>query len=214
MPGRPRIIAPNSPHHVVARSNRGVTIFHDNKDFLRFLAIMGTLKKRRKLKIWAFCLMSNHVHLLIVPENREDMIKYMQGLLVAYTQYYNDKYQTEGQLWRSKYFSSIVDHERYLWQVLRYIERNPVRAGLAEDPEEYPFSSASKNGIRSYFLDPLPFTLEQLEVYKQWRAIPEPPELLKFLRKSTKKNWPIGDQTFCESLGYFKKPRGRPKKKF
>ncbi len=213
MPSRPRLIAPNFPHHVVARANRGVTVFHDNEDFLRFLAIMTALKKRRELKLWAFCLMSNHVHLLIVPKNREDMIKYMQGLLVAYTQYYNDKYQTEGQLWRSRYFSSIVDEERYLWQVLRYIERNPVRAGLTQDPEGYPFSSASKNGICSQFLDPLPFTLEQLMVYKQWRAVPEPPELLEFLRETARKSWPVGDQAFCESMGYFRKRRGRSKKK-
>ncbi len=213
MPGRPRLIAPNFPHHVVARSNRGVTIFHNNEDFLRFLAIMAALKKRRELKLWAFCLMSNHVHLLIVPENREDMIKYMQGLLVTYTQFYNHKYQTEGQLWKAKYFSSIVDQERYLWQVLRYIERNPIRAGLVKYPEEYPFSSASKNGIRSQFLDPLPLTPEQLEIYKQWRATPEPPELLAFLRESAKKNWPVGDRTFCQNLGYIRKRPGRPNKK-
>ena len=212
MPGRPRLIAPNFPHHVVARANRGDTVFHENEDFLRFLQIMATLKKRRNLKLWAFCLMSNHVHLLLVPYERDDLIKYMQGLLVSYTQYYNDKYQIEGQLWKSKYFSSIVDHEKYLWQVLRYIERNPVRAGLTQNPEDYPFSSASKNGIRSHFLDPLPFTPEQSEIYKQWRSTPEPPELLEFLRKSIRKNWPIGERSFCEGLGYFKKRRGRPRK--
>jgi putative transposase len=212
MLGRPRTIAPNFPHHVVARSNRGLTVFHDDEDFLSFLKMMAGLKKRRNLKIWAFCLMSNHVHLLLVPEERDDLIKYMQGLLVSYTQYYNTKYQTEGQLWKSRYFSSIVDQERYLWQVLRYIERNPVRAGIVSAPEDYPFSSASKNGICSYFLDQPPFSPEQIEVYKQWRSIPEPPELLKFLRESTKKSWPIGDRKFCEGLGYVKRPRGRPRK--
>jgi len=213
MPGRPRIIAPNFPHHVVARSNRGVTIFHEREDYFHFLNMTAALKKRRDIKIWAFCIMSNHVHFLIVPQSKEDMVKYLQGLLVCYTQYYNDKYETEGQLWKAKYFSSVVDHENYLWQVLRYIERNPVRANLTQNPEDYPYSSASKNGIGSHFLDPLPFTPETLRLYKEWRSLPEPPEVLEFLRKSIRKNLPTGDKTFCKKLGYCSRPRGRPKKK-
>ncbi len=210
MPSRPRLIAPGYPHHVVARTNKGLTSFHEEEDYRTFMEIMHRLKTRRDLKIWCFCLMPNHVHLLLVPGTPEDQVKFMQGLLVTYTQYYNRKYQTEGQLWRAKYYSSIVDYENYLWKVMRYIERNPVRAGLTKDPEDYPYSSASKNRIGSYFWDEPPFTEEVKKFYLEWRKQEEPPELLAFLRQNTRKNWPLGSPEFASRFGYQVKKRGRP----
>ncbi|MBX6423772.1 transposase [Thermosulfurimonas sp. F29] len=210
MPGRPRIIAPGYPHHVVSRANHGQTCFHEEEDYRVFLDIVGNLKRKREIRIWSFCIMPNHFHLLVVPETPEDLVKFMQGLLVTYTQYYNRKYGQEGQLWRAKYHSSIVDHEHYLWKVMRYIERNPVRAGLVEWPEDYPYSSASKNRIGSQFLDEPPFTPETKAYYLEWRRQPEPPELLAFLRQNSRKNRPLGPPDFARRFGFEERKRGRP----
>ncbi|QJA06343.1 hypothetical protein FVE67_05765 [Thermosulfurimonas marina] len=213
MPSRPRIIAPGYPHHVVSRTNHGQTCFHEEEDYRTFLEILANLKRKREIKLWCFCLMPNHFHLLVVPTSSDQLVKFMQGLLVSYTQYYNQKYAIEGQLWRAKYHASIVDGETYLWKVMRYIERNPVRAGLAASPEDYPYSSANKNRIGSYFWEEPPFTREALEYYREWRNQPESPELLAFLRQNSRKNRPLGPPEFLERLGFKEKRRGRPRKK-
>lgn len=90
----------------------------------------------------AYCLMTNNVHLLTKPGSEESLFKMMQGLTLCYTQYINRIFGRTGRLWESRYHSCIVDQEKYLWAVARYIEQNPVRAGMVEKAEDYPYSSA------------------------------------------------------------------------
>jgi putative transposase len=90
----------------------------------------------------AYCLMSNHIHLLTKPLSEESLFKMMQGLTLCYTQYINRMYGRTGRLWESRYHSCIVDHDKYLWAVARYIEQNPVRAKMVERAEDYSYSSA------------------------------------------------------------------------
>ena len=90
----------------------------------------------------AYSLMTTHVHLLTRPGTEEALFKMMQGVTFCYTQYINRNYGRTGRLWESRYHSCIVDQEKYLWAVARYIEQNPVRAGMVEKAEDYPYSSA------------------------------------------------------------------------
>ena len=91
----------------------------------------------------SYCLMNNHVHLLTKPESDESLFKMMQGLTLCYAQHIKRIYGWTGRLWKSRSHSCIVDHERYLWAVARYIEQNPESAGMVEKAEDYPYSSAS-----------------------------------------------------------------------
>jgi putative transposase len=92
--------------------------------------------------IMAYCLMSNHIHLLTKPLSEESLFKMMQGLTLCYTQYINRMYGRTGRLWESRYHSCIVDHDKYLRAVARYIEQKPVRAKMVERAEDYSYSSA------------------------------------------------------------------------
>ncbi|NPA48471.1 MAG: hypothetical protein GXO20_00680 [Thermodesulfobacteria bacterium] len=213
MPTLPRLIIPDYPHHVVARANGGLEVFHEKADYLVFERILAKIKARRQIKLWAYCLMSNHVHLLLVPEKEEELSKFMQGILVSYTQYHHSKYETEGNLWRSKYFSSVVDMDTYLWKVMRYIERNPVRAGIVSFPEEYPYSSAFQKWDLIPFLDAPPLSPEEYEYYTRFCREKEPSELLEFLRQSSKKSRPLGPRSFWQKLGLKERRRGRPPSK-
>ncbi|MFH0932795.1 MAG: transposase, partial [Nitrospirota bacterium] len=92
--------------------------------------------------ILAYCLMSNHVHLLTRPKEEESLYKMMQGVTLCYTQYINREYKRSGRLWESRYHSCIVDKEQYMWAVARYIEQNPTRARIVKKEEDFPYSSA------------------------------------------------------------------------
>ncbi len=97
-----------------------------------------------ELTNFAYCLMSNHVHLLARPNDKELLYKMMQGITLCYTQYINKTYtyRRTGRLWESRYHSSVVDEGMYLWAVARYIEQNPTRAKIVKKEEDLPYSSA------------------------------------------------------------------------
>ena len=142
MPRIARIIVENYPHHVIQRGINRSEIFLDNSDHRLFLANLKKLSTRFSVKIWAYCLMQNHFHLLLVPVNTHGMSKFIHGLTFKYAQHFNKKYGRTGHLWENKFFSCPVDKDSYLWSVTKYIENNPVRAKLAANAEEWIWSSA------------------------------------------------------------------------
>jgi putative transposase len=146
MPRIARAVATGFPHHVVQRGNNKQAVFYDEDDRSRYLSLLSKYSKKWDADILAYCLMSNHVHLMIRPQEDESLYKMMQGVTLCYTQHINRKHTRTGRLWESRYHSCIVDNEGYHWAVARYIEQNPVRARIAAVPEEYPYSSA-----RSHF---------------------------------------------------------------
>ena len=142
MPRIARAVASGFPHHVVQRGNNREAVFIDEEDRRRYLALLTKYSMKWESPILSYCLMTNHVHLLTKPQEDESLYKMMQGVTLCYTQHINRKYKRTGRLWESRYHSCIVDSERYLWAVARYIEQNPVRAMMTINPEDYPYSSA------------------------------------------------------------------------
>jgi len=116
-------------------------VFFDDDDRRFYLETLKRYTGRWSLEIWAYCLMTNHVHLLAVPGNELSLARGMGGLNLVYTQYFNRKYEKSGRLWQNRFFSTVIEEERYLWAVASYIERNPVRAGIVNRPQEYAWSS-------------------------------------------------------------------------
>jgi putative transposase len=132
-------------HHIVNRGNNRQAIFLEPADQRHYLRCLYHYKKKYVFKLFAFCLMTNHVHLLIRVGENGTISKIMQSLTVAYCRWYNFKYKNSGHVWQGRFCSTIVSDDEYLLTAMQYIEQNPVRAGMVKDIGEYLFSSYKLN---------------------------------------------------------------------
>ena len=144
MPRKPRIEIAGGLYHVIARGNNRRKIFRSHEDYLRFTSILAQQKLKLPFYLYAYCLMPNHVHLLI--EMQDDAIsRIMQRVLTSYSQYHNRKYKKIGHLFQGRYKSILCQTDRYLGELVRYNHLNPVRARMVKRPEDYEYS-----GHRAY----------------------------------------------------------------
>ena len=137
MPRIARIIAPGYPHHITQRGNNRATVFFDDEDRQTYLNLLATYARKHSVLIWAYCLMDNHIHLLVVPETETALARGIGLTNQVYTQYLNRKRAQSGRVWQNRFFSCLVENEHYLWAVARYIERNPLKAGLAKKKKRF-----------------------------------------------------------------------------
>lgn len=135
-----RVIIPESFYHVTARGNNRGEIFCEDGDYARYLELLLEAWRRFRVEVHAYCLMPNHLHLLLSPRESclSAMIDYLHG---EYARTFNFEHQRTGHLFQGRFHSRVVADERYLHEVGRYIHMNPVRAGLVQRPEDYPWSS-------------------------------------------------------------------------
>lgn len=140
MPRKPRIQQPGMIHHVIARGNNKEAIFKEDNDKIRYLQLIDRYKKRHMFKLLAYCIMDNHVHLLI-KQNEVSLSKTMQGIQQSYTQFYNKKYNCIGHVFHQRFKSIPVADEAYLLSLIAYIHKNPKVAGIVNDLNEYRWSS-------------------------------------------------------------------------
>lgn len=146
MPRVGRVILPNYPHHVVQRGHNRQVVFVENEDYERYLADLRELKDAFGVKVYAYCLMTNHVHLLLAPdESVTGLSQLMKTLSARMTRYRNRLEHRSGTLWESRFKSSLVQSDAYLLACSRYIELNPVRARLVRRAAEYPWSSYTQH---------------------------------------------------------------------
>ncbi|MBV7494336.1 transposase [Pseudomonas sp. PDM24] len=142
MPRMGRIVLPNYPHHVVQRGHNRQVVFAEPSDYQRYLDDLRELKTLFDVKVYAFCLMTNHVHLLLAPgDSVAGLGQLMKGLAGRTTRYRNKLEGRSGTLWESRYKSSVVQTDTYLLACSRYIELNPVRAQKVQHAQDYPWSS-------------------------------------------------------------------------
>ena len=146
---RGRVVAPGYPQHVIHRGNNRQDIFFADGDFERYLAWLGDAARRHDCAIHAYVLMTNHIHLLVTPSGADDMARMMQSVGRRYSGDVNARYGRTGTLWEGRYRSCVVDSDRYLFTCARYIELNPVRAGLVRHPAGYRWSSYHHNAERA-----------------------------------------------------------------
>lgn len=217
-----RIIAIEYPHHIVQRGNNKQVIFFDDADKQLYLKLLKKFSKECGCKIKAYCLMKNHVHLLLIPNQRNSIAKTMQKLSLTFTQYFNKKYNRTGRLWECRFYSSVIDKEMYLFTVCRYIERNPVRAKIVEMPRDYKWSSAIINTTSNYDdKDIEPVWKDYVDVNDYINILHQPDEdkEINNVRLSTLKGIPIGKEGFIKQItdllgiNINTNPVGRPKRK-
>src|SRR5438552_3548605 len=136
-----RVIIPGSPHHVTQRGIRRFDIFREKADRDLYMDLFAKNSRRFGLRVCAYCLMSNHVHFVAIPERQDSLWKTFHRCHSAYAVEFNLKYGLAGHLFQGRPFSTVLD-ERHFWSAIRYVELNPVRAGMVRHAEDYVWSSA------------------------------------------------------------------------
>ncbi|NQT89874.1 MAG: transposase [Candidatus Omnitrophica bacterium] len=161
MPAGPRLIVDEACYHIVARGNQKRPIFKDDIDFREYLERVKRYKRKHGFRLYAFCLMPNHIHILGQVANKHSLSKFMQSLTRSYTAYFNHKYEKVGYLWQGRFKSKIINRDKYLLDCINYIEFNPIRANLIKSPHNYLWSSYKERVFggdqEKATLDPLRF---------------------------------------------------------
>ncbi|MEQ1528854.1 MAG: transposase, partial [Methylococcales bacterium] len=205
----PRIIVPGQPQHVIVRGNNRTDIFRADADYRYYLEILQAACKKHACQIHAYVLMSNHVHLLITPSAESSLSKTMQMLGRYYVQHFNYCYQRTGTLWEGRYKATMIDSENYLLTCMRYIEMNPVRAGLVSEPAQYAWSSYHCNALGQTdplvtpYIDYLRLGLSDAERQQAYRALFKEvlaDSCLAEIREATNKAWVLGSADFKETM--------------
>ena len=223
MPRIARVVAAGYPHHITQRGNYQQRIFADNSDRIKYLFLLKEESKRYHLTILAYCLMTNHVHFMVIPQEEDSLWKVFKYTNMKYSRYYNNKTKVSGHLFQNRFFSCVLD-ERHMIACARYIERNPVRVKMVKQPYLWPYSSAK---IHCGISKDDPLGTNQLFDYiekgpKGWKGFIEVPDNLnemKGIREKTRTGRPLGTDDFVKKLeGQLKrtfklKSKGRPKKK-
>ena len=137
----PRLTVPGYPHHVIQRGNNRQAIFASDHDYAALLQLLAENAVRFEVAVHAYVLMSNHFHLLATPATVDGLPQMMQAVGRRYVRYFNDRQGRSGTLWEGRYRSTVIDTDRYLLACMVYLDLNPVRAGLVERSEQYPWSS-------------------------------------------------------------------------
>ena len=218
MPRLARSVFPDVPHHITQRGNRREDVFFEDKDRHVYLEWLGEYCDKWQVGILAWCLMSNHIHLVLEPTTEEGLQRVLKPLHMRYAQRVNRARGWKGHLWQGRFFSSPLD-EAYTWSAIRYVERNPVRAGMVERAEDYRWSSAAAHcGLtESLLLTPVKKGEAILEnEWSDWLAVPEDGHARKLLQRNVEKGLPCGSEQFVASLEKLAKrtlrfrPQGRP----
>ncbi len=220
MPRIARVIATEYPHHITQRGNNRATVFFDDEDRQTYLKLLAGYAAKHHFQVWAYCLMNNHIHLLVVPEAETSLARGIGLTNQVYTQYLNRKLNQSGRVWQNRFFSCVVENTKYLWAVARYIERNPLKAGLVEKAEAYRWSSAKAHisGADDNLLGATSWlSPHEQSAYAEFVAT-EDEETDDVIRKATRTGRPFGSESFVDLLEFqLKQPlkakkRGRPYK--
>ena len=147
MPRKPRFFVPGLPVHAIQRGNNRQAVFFCDEDCREYLGWLKLGVEKYACQVHAYVLMTNHVHLLLTPERRDSLSGLFQYVGRHYVSYVNRTYSRTGTLWEGRYKASLIQDDGYLLTCSRYIELNPVRAGMVSLPEQYPWSSYRANGL-------------------------------------------------------------------
>ena len=200
---------PGIPVHVIQRGNNRQQTFFEYGDFLYYLGALAESLERYSASLHAYTLMSNHVHLLITPEHEDSVPRIMQHVGRRYVLYINRKYSRSGTLWEGRYKCSLVDADNYLLMCYRYIEMNPVEAGMVKNPADYEWSSHRCNAVgkSSPLVTPHRIYLalgatraDRLRRYRELFKQAHRPADREAIEQCLDANYPLGNAVFCRGL--------------
>ena len=226
MPRRPRVHLDGVPLHIVQRGHNREPCFFGEEDYQAYLHWLGEALKKERCALHAYALMTNHVHLLITPTHAESIPRLIIALGRRYVQYINTTYRRTGTLWDSRYKSSLIQAETYLLACQRYIELNPVRAAMVDDPAHYRWTSYRHNalGQANPYLMPHPLYLAlgqddktRQAAYRSLFRAQLDHDAIRDIRLALNQSQPLGNSRFYAKIEAMTgqrreaKPRGRPR---
>ena len=192
MPRGPRIAPGDLCYHVISRGNNRATVFHDAQDYDHFGELIAAAGERRPIRLLAYCLMPNHIHLVLRPYADGDLGSWMRWLLTVHVSHHHRRHGTSGHVWQGRYKSFPIQDDAHLFTVIRYVERNPVRAGLVDRPTDWTWSSAVRRDVAATD-GPILATLPLPDGWAKTLAQPETPAALERLRDCVNGGAPFGD---------------------
>lgn len=211
---------PGYAHHVTQRGNRKANVFRDEQDRIHYLRLLREKSIIHHVLIWVYTLMTNHIHTIVVPESEKALAETFRDAHSVYGHWFNRKYGLSGHLWQGRFYSCVLG-ESHLWAATRYVERNPVRAGLVQRAEDYPWSSARAHvfNVPDPLVDPGLPVVGQIGDWSGWLAAEDLASELEAIRQATRRDYIFGEEAFIsqleEKLGRRLRPqtRGRKPKK-
>lgn len=214
-----RLTLSGYPHQVTQRGNYGQRVFEEEADFRQYLTWVGEYAIRYSIDIWAYCLMPNHVHFVCVPKLDGALASGFNALHMRYAQYFHKKKGLTGHLWKGRFLSCLLDDPSVIEEI-RFIETNPVRAGLVGRAEDYPWSSARDhvNGSASSLISANCFVQNDVLDWREYLSQRGNQETLDKTRRCIRTGIPSGGDEFVKNLEWIlgrrlrAQPRGRPRK--
>jgi putative transposase len=193
---------PGFPHHVIQRGNRRMNVFFTDHDCRAYLAMLRESSSRHRVDIWAYCLMRNHVHVVAVPATPSALSECFAEVHVRYTRRINRREGWQGHLWQARFGSSVMD-EHYALAAVRYVERNPVKAGMVTHPWDYPWSSARWH-VGMTRMNPLVrndvWLRDRVGDWRAFLASPVDKEEVSRIERDVPVSRPLGSESFVAGL--------------
>ncbi len=213
-----RVVVPHFPHHVTQRGNRRQRTFFDEGDYVAYRELLSEFSRKADTRVWAYCLMPNHVHLVMVPSHKDGLRASLGETHRRYTRTVNLRNQWRGHLWQERFHSFPMD-EAYLLSTVRYVQRNPVAARLCRRPQDWPWSSAGAHlcGTDDELVEVWPM-LSRIEDWAAYLSDAGDDGIGLRISKSSRTGRPLGDAQFVHTLERItgrpltRRPPGRRKK--
>ena len=222
MPRTARIVAAGYPHHITQRGNYRQEVFSERNDYIQYLQWLSKFSIRYEVSTLCYSLVPNHVHHIVIPKKEDSLSRTFNICHMRYSQYFNKRNDMKGHLWQGRFYSCVLD-EAHLYAAVRYVENNPVRAGLVKKAEDWEWSSARyhlTNGIdKGSGILPLADINAFIEVadWKEYLCEENNDKIIADIRNNTLSGMPLGDDAFVSRLEKLfgrrlkSLPKGRPK---
>ena len=213
-----RVVAPGLPHHIIQRGNRRQSVFIRDNDYSQYLNLLGTYSQRFRVDVLSYCLMPNHIHLIVVPRENGNLAQAIGETHRNYTRFVNYRENWKGYLWQGRFSSYILD-DNYLLAATRYILLNPVRAGIVSNPWEYEWSGARYHmRMNNSYLIKDNLLQEIITDWKEFLNVSSDRHDVELLKLHERTGRPLGNSGFIDKLestlkiNLKKKRAGRKKK--
>ena len=200
MPRKARLVVPGYPHHITQRGIRGLRTFFGDEDYRLYLKLFKAHLSESGLTVCAYCLMPNHIHVVAIPDDTSSLAMHFRRVHSTYAKEINARYGWRGHLWQERFYSVVMD-ERHAFAAFRYVELNPVRAGLCEQPNEWPWSSVHANLGEK--MDGIVHTETTSRIVRNWWEYlgqDSDTRLYDALRSHTRNGRPAGGEAFVKEL--------------